>query len=415
MRQSQLFTKTTKQAPKDETSINAQLLIRAGFVDKLAAGVYSFLPMGLRVLNKVENIIREEMNAIGGQEILMPAMHPKEVWEKTDRWNSIDVMYKLKDSSKREFTLGTTHEEIITPLAGRFINSYKDFPLYVYQIQTKFRDEKRAKSGLLRGREFRMKDLYSFHIMQEDLDEYYEKATQAYYNFLEKFGLGGMTYKTFASGGAFSKYSHEFQTVLGIGEDTIYICEKCKIAINKEIIDEQKVCPECGNLDLIEKKAIENGNIFKLGDRFTRACNVKYSDKNGEENFAVMGCYGIGPTRLIGTIVEIFHDEKGIIWPESVAPFKVHLIDIKQKEQADKIYRQLQDAGIEVLYDDRDVSAGIKFADADLIGLPYRAIVSEKTIEKGGVEIKKRNSGEVELIKIADIKFLIANSQTNFN
>ena len=400
MKQSKLFTKTIKQAPKDEESLNARLLTRAGFIDKLSAGVYSFLPMGLRVLNKVENIIRKEMNAIGGQEILMPAIHPKNVWEKTKRWKGIDVMYKLKDSSNREFALGTTHEEIVAPLAGRFINSYKDLPFYAYQIQTKFRDEKRAKSGLLRGREFRMKDLYSFHIDQKDLDEYYEKAADAYFRIFEKVGLGHLTVKTFASGGAFSKYSHEFQTLSEIGEDTIYLCEKCRVAINKEIINDQKVCPECGNTNLVERKAIEVGNIFKLGDRFTKAFNVKYLDQNGEENYAIMGCYGIGPSRLIGAIVEIFHDDNGIIWPETVAPFKVHLIDIKQKEKADEIYRQLSGAGVEVLYDDRDVSAGIKFADADLIGIPYRVVVSEKTIAKGSVEVKNRKTRDIEMIEM---------------
>lgn len=403
MKQSQLFTKTTKQAPKDEVSLNAQLLIRAGFADKLSAGVYSFLPMGLRVLNKIENIIRDEMDAIGGQEILMPALHPKEIWEKTGRWATLDVLYKLKDSSEREFALGATHEEIVTPLSIKFIESYKDLPKYVYQFQNKFRDEKRSKSGLLRGREFRMKDLYSFHTDQEDLDNYYEKAAEAYRRIFEKLSLGDITFKTFASGGAFSKYSHEFQTVSEVGEDTIYLCEKCKIAINKEIIDDQRVCPECGNKDLIEKKAIEVGNIFKLGDRFTKAFDAKYLDKNGKENYAVMGCYGIGPSRLIGTIVEIFHDEKGIIWPESVAPFKVHLIDIKQKEQADKIYQQLLDNKIEVLYDDRDISAGIKFADADLIGIPYRIVVSEKTISLDSIEIKRRKFGEVKMVKIGEL------------
>ena len=400
MKQSKLFTKTIKQAPKDEESLNARLLTRAGFIDKLSAGVYSFLPMGLRVLNKVENIIRKEMNAIGGQEILMPAIHPKNVWEKTGRWESIDVMYKLEDSGNREFALGTTHEEIVAPLAGRFINSYKDLPFYAYQIQTKFRDEKRAKSGLLRGREFRMKDLYSFHTDQKDLDEYYEKAADAYFRIFEKVGLGHLTVKTFASGGAFSKYSHEFQTLSEIGEDTIYLCEKCRVAINKEIINDQKVCPECGNTNLVERKAIEVGNIFKLGDRFTKAFNVKYLDQNGEENYVIMGCYGIGPSRLIGAIVEIFHDDNGIIWPETVAPFKVHLIDIKQKEKADEIYRQLSGAGVEVLYDDRDVSAGIKFADADLIGIPYRVVVSEKTIAKGSVEVKNRKTRDIEMIEM---------------
>ncbi|MFH1175700.1 MAG: aminoacyl--tRNA ligase-related protein [bacterium] len=410
MRQTQLFTKTIKQAPKDEPSLNAQLLIRAGFIDKLAAGIYSFLPLGLMVLNKIENIIREEMNAIGGQEILMPAIHPKENWEAAGRWEAMDVLYKIKDFSEREFALGATHEEIITPLAGKFISSYKDLPKYIYQFQTKFRDEKRAKSGLLRGKEFRMKDLYSFHQNQNDLDDYYEKAAEAYKKIFMRLGIGEITFLTFASGGAFSKYSHEFQTVSEIGEDTIYICEKCKVAVNKEIIGEQKTCPQCGNSDLTEKKSIETGNIFKLGDRFSKAFGLKYLDKNGKENCALMGCYGIGLSRIMGTLVEIFHDNKGIIWSEMVAPFRVHLIDICKGEKfsaglnsenrADKIYCELQEAGVEVLFDDRDISAGAKFADADLIGIPYRVVVSEKTLSEDSVEIKRRDLEKIEMVKI---------------
>jgi len=435
MLQSQLFTKTKKEAPKGEEAINAQLLIRAGFIDKLMAGVYTFLPLGMRVIKKIENIIREEMNAIGGQEILMPALQPKANWETTGRWKTYDALFRFTSHySKNEYALGPTHEEIVSPLAKNFILSYKDLPVYVFQIQNKFRDEKRVKSGLLRGREFFMKDLYSFHKDEKDLDEYYEKAKQAYFNVFNRAGIDDSTFLTFASGGSFSKYSHEFQTLSEAGEDRIYICEKCKVAVNKEIIEEQGICPECGNKNLKEEKAIEVGNIFKLGTKYSAPFGLKYKDEKGAEKEVVMGCYGIGLGRLMGTIVEINHDEKGIIWPKAVAPFAVHLLKIKNqkslkqnpeqipselygagkfatgqakiKTDADRIYESLQKAGVEVLYDDREeASAGEKFADADLIGIPYRLVVSEKTGEK--VEVKKRNEGKAKLVDEKELLSLL--------
>jgi prolyl-tRNA synthetase len=390
MKQSQLFTKTQKNAPKDEMSLNAQLLIRAGFVDKLMAGVYTILPLGWRVMKKIENIIREEIDAIGGQEIFMPALQPKENWERTGRWGTMDDLYKVKDSSDREFALGATHEEVISPLVKKFINSYKDLPFSAYQIQSKFRMELRAKSGILRGREFMMKDLYSFHLDQGDLDDYYEKTKKAYKNIFERVGIGGKTFVTFASGGSFSKYSHEFQTLTEAGEDIIYICNKCNLAINKEIKSETPQCPDCQGSDFREEKAVEVGNIFKLGTKYSAPFNLAVDNKQGEKVTLTMGCYGIGLQRLMGTIVEVNNDGKGIIWPESVAPFKVHLISLGKDTEAEKIYQDLEKNNIEVLYDDRDVSAGEKFADADLIGLPYRIVVSEKSLKSGGVEIKKR-------------------------
>jgi len=302
--------------------------------------------------------------------------------------------------------LNPTHEEIVTPLVQKFVFSYQDLPKSVYQIQTKFRNEARAKSGLLRGREFRMKDMYSFHTDEKDLDKYYEEVIEAYFRVYERVGLGnGRTVLTYASGGAFSKYSHEYQTLAQSGEDTIFICEKCNIAVNKEIADEQNVCPKCGNKKLVEKKAIEVGNIFKLKDKFTTPFKFFYQDEKGKQQVAQMGCYGIGPSRILGTLVEVFHDDRGIIWPESVAPYKVYLMALGKEEEgkkeADKIYKQLVEEGIEVLYDDREnASAGEKLADADLIGLPYRVVVSKKTLEKGGVEIKARNSDKVEIIEV---------------
>lgn len=402
MKQSELFTKTQKNAPKDEVSLNAQLLIRAGFVDKLMAGVYTYLPLGLRVLKKIENIIRQEMNAIGGQEIFMPTLQPKENWQKTGRWDTMDDLYKVKDSSNREMALGPTHEEVVVPLMEKFLNSYKDLPFYVYQFQNKFRMELRAKSGILRGREFMMKDLYSFHLDENDLDAYYEKARQAYFKIFEKTGLRKMTYYTFASGGSFSKYSHEFQTVAPSGEDTIYICQKCQLAINKEMKGEMEKCPQCGGSDFQEEKSIEVGNIFKLKNKYTTPFNLKVADEKGEKKEILMGCYGIGLGRLMGTIVEIYHDEKGIIWPTAVAPFQVHLLSLGQDEEAEKIYQELIDKKIEVLYDNREASAGEKFADADLIGIPWRIVVSRKSLEKGGIEVKERKEEKIEIMEIKE-------------
>jgi len=404
MKQSQLFTKTQKEAPKDEVSLNAKLLIRAGFIDKLMAGVYTFLPLGWRVMKKIEQIIREEMEKVGGVEVFMPTLQPKENWQKTGRWDSMDDLFKLDKNKDSELALGPTHEEVISPLLKKFVSSYKDLPLYIFQFQNKFRNEKRAKSGIIREREFLMKDLYSFHTDQEDLDEYYEKQKEAYAKIFERMEIGDKTYLTYASGGSFSKYSHEFQTMTSAGEDIIYICSKCKVAINKEIIKDLKnKCPECGNEDLVTEKAAEVGNIFKLGTKYSDPFKLNYRDKQGKENPVIMGCYGIGLSRLLGTIVEIYNDEKGIIWPQSVAPFKVHLLSLGKNKEAEKIYTDLFKKGVEVLYDDRDLSAGEKFADADLIGIPYRVVVSEKSLAAGGVEIKKRNEKEGRVMKAEEM------------
>ncbi len=407
MRQSTLATKTLREAPKDEESQNAILLTRAGFIDKLAAGIYSFLPLGLAVLRKIENIIREEMVVIGGQEILMPALQPKENWDKTGRWNNFDALLKLKAFGDKNFALGPTHEEIISPLAKKLVLSYKDLPFALFQIQTKFRNEARAKSGLLRTREFSMKDLYSFHASQEDLDSYYQKATTAYFKIFERCGLGSKTYTTLASGGTFSKYSHEFQTATPAGEDIIYVCQKCQLAINKEIKDENPICPKCQSADFKETKAVEVGNIFKLGTKYSAPFDLKYKDQNGQEQIVIMGCYGLGPARVMGAIVETSHDDKGIIWPENVAPYKYHLLalgdDKAVKKAADELYEKLIGNNFEVLYDDRELAAGQKFAEADLIGLPYRLVISEKTLAKDSVEIKKREEEKTELIKLSKI------------
>ncbi len=405
MKQSQLFTKTQRNVPKDERSKNAQLLIRGGFIDKLMAGVYTYLPLGLLVLKKIENIIREEMERVGAQEILLPALHPKENWSKTDRWKYPE-MFKLKDRSGKELSLGWTHEEIVTPLVGNFIRSYKDLPFSVFQIQDKFRDELRAKSGILRGVEFLMKDLYSFHKDEKDLDRYYSLITKAYFKIFERCGLAKETFLTLASGGAFSQYSHEFQTITEAGEDEIFICEKCKLAVNKEIIAREKnQCPECKNKNLVLKKAIEVGNIFKLGERFSKVFGLKFKDEKGKEKTVQMGCYGIGLGRLMGAAVEVHNDENGIIWPKEISPFDVHLIQLGNvAKSAEKIYSDLGKEGIRVLYDDREKSAGEKFVEADLIGIPVRLVVSEKTEKEKSVELKKRGEKTVKLIKLNEVK-----------
>ena len=404
MRQSKNFTKATKDLPKDETSFNAQALIRAGFVDKLAAGIYTYLPLGLRVLRKISQIIREEMDRIGGQELLMPALNPKDNWAQTGRWEGFDALFKLGNSSdSKEYALAPTHEEIVTPLTQKHVFSYKDLPVYPYHIQTKFRNEKRAKAGLIRGREFLMKDLYSFHADQGDLDNYYLNSQKAYFKVFERCGLLDKTYLTYASGGSFSKYSHEFQTVTEAGEDTIYICEDCSIAINSEIIEEQNTCPNCGNKKLKEERAVEVGNIFKLGTKFSKPFGFEYADEEGDKKPVIMGCYGLGPSRVMGTVVEIHHDDKGIIWPEELSPYKVHLIELMSdneevKKTAEALYEELMNKDIEVLYDDREVSAGAKFAEADLIGCTYRIVISEKTLKKNIFEFKKRDEEKAEML-----------------
>lgn len=400
MRQSHLFTKTTKQLNQEETSANAQLLVRGGYIDKLMAGVYTLLPLGKRVVDQIQQIIREEMNSVAGQEVSMPALHPKDNWVKTGRWDTMhDILYTIEDEAGHAYTLGPTHEEIVVPLAKQFIQSYKDLPISVYQFQSKFRKELRPKSGILRGREFLMKDMYSFHATTADLDAYYDAVTAAYQRIFERLGLGAVTYLTYASGGAFAKYSHEFQTVTPAGEDTIYICAACRLAINHEIRHETPHCPSCNQDQFTTAKAIEVGNIFKLMTKFSEPFDLSFADATGARVPVVMGCYGIGLTRLLGTIVEIYHDDKGMIWPETVAPYRAHLLNLnKDSVQADAAYSSLQAVGITVLYDDRSVSAGVKLGDADLLGLPYRVVISQKT--GSSVEVKPRSQTDSTMMPL---------------
>ena len=411
MRQSKLFTKTIKDAPKDEVSLNAQLLIRAGFIHKEMAGVYSYLPLGLIVLNKINNIIREEMNAIGGQEVFLTSLQNPELWKKSDRWSDdiVDNWFKTKLKNETELGLGFTHEEPITALMKSHVNSYKDLPRYVYQIQSKFRNEMRSKSGIMRCREFLMKDLYSFNRSEEELDKFYEEAKNAYVRIFEKCGLGDITYITFASGGTFSKYSHEFQTVSEAGEDLIYVDEEKKLAVNKEVLNDE-VLADLGldRNNLVEKKAIEVGNIFKQKTKFSEPLGLKFTDSDGKEKPVIMGAYGIGPGRVMGTIVEVHNDENGMVWPAEVAPFQVHLIylgrDSKIQSAADQLHKDLTEAGAEVLYDDRDESAGTKFKDSDLMGMPVRIVISDKTMANNQVEYKLRKGGDAILVDLDKIE-----------
>ncbi|MBI4281176.1 hypothetical protein HY628_03185 [Candidatus Uhrbacteria bacterium] len=411
MRYSQLFAKTEKTAPHEAESINAQLLCRGGFVNQLAAGIYTYLPLGLRVMEKIRQIIRQEMNVLGGQEILMPALTPKELWIATGRWDEIDVLFKLEGHGEKEYALGSTHEEVVTPLVKRYVRSYRDLPLAVYQIQTKFRNEPRAKSGLLRGREFLMKDLYSFHLSEDDFLRFYELAKQAYLKIFSRCGLRALIVE--ASGGVFSKYSHEFQVATPAGEDIVFVCD-CGFAQNREIagLGDGDPCPSCGK-KVRQEKTIEVGNIFPLKTRFTDAFDFKLAGPDGEMLPILMGCYGIGLSRVMGAIVEVHHDGAGIVWPKSVAPFAVHLMGLSAKDEivnaqvettVESLYDSLtREEKMEALYDDRQVSAGEKFADADLVGIPLRLVVSERTLKEDAVEWKPRSESEGRLVKLGDL------------
>jgi prolyl-tRNA synthetase len=400
MRYSELFGKTVRDFPKEEVSINAKLLIKAGFIDKLMAGSFTLLPLGFRVKEKIEQIVREEMDKTGANEMLMPLLHPKEIWNETGRWDSArEVMYQFKKENK-EYALSFTHEEIVLDVVRKKISGYKDLPVKVYHFSTKFRDEPRVKSGILRGREFLMKDLYSAHTTAEDLDKYYWEVADAYIKIFKRLGFDVKIVE--AAGGVFTdSHTHEFQVLCDQGEDTIYYCSKCDFAENKEITTVKKgdKCPKCKGV-IRESKAIEVGNIFKFGTVYSQKMGVYYTDKDGSRKLVHFASYGIGITRLIGTLVELFHDDKGIIWPKTVAPYSVHLISLQSNARADKIYQQLEKEKVEVLYDDREIPAGQKFADADLIGIPVRLVVSVKTQNR--VEWKERGSEKTELVSIEE-------------
>ncbi len=403
MRQSQLFPKTKKEAPKDAESINHKLLVRAGFIDQLMSGSWTLLPLGLRVVAKINQIIREEINAIGGQEMLMPLLHPKEIWSETGRWDKADeIMYKLSDVRKKEYVLSFTHEEIVMDLLRKNIRSYQDLPAIVYQFSTKFRNEPRARSGILRGREFMMKDLYSAHATESDLMEYYEKVKKAYIKIFKRLGFDFKVVE--ASGGVFTdKHTHEFQVIDANGEDTIFACNKCDYAVNKEIFEGSggEKCPKCkeGKTEKLEG-TVEVGNIFPLGTWYAERMHVYYTNEKGLKKPVWFGSYGIGPTRVMGTLVEVSHDEHGIIWNKVVAPFEVHLVELPGGK-GEEIYNELTASGIDVLWDDRSVSAGEKFSDCDLIGIPVRLVTSAKTGEK--IEWKDRGAEKSEQMDLEDV------------
>lgn len=405
MKQSHLFTKTKKEAPKDEVSRNAQLLIRAGYVYKVMAGVYAYTPLGLRVLENIKRIVREEMNAIGGQELIMTNLQRKDTWEVTGRWSdeAVDVWFKTKLQDGVELGLAWSHEEAIMEMMQQFVESYKDLPISVYQFQTKLRNELRAKSGIMRGREFVMKDMYSLHATEEDMDQYYERVIEAYKKIYQRLGIGDETYVTFASGGAFTKFSHEFQTICTAGEDVLYVNADRTVAVNEEVLDD--ATQELG----VDKKTLspvttaEVGNIFKFGTEKSDKMHVVYKDAEGKQQPIYLASYGIGITRVMGVIVEKLSDDKGLVWPEAVAPFQVHLLSLGADEKATEIYETLTKAGIEVLYDDRDLSAGAKFAESDLLGIPCRIVVGKRSLESGKAEVKKRTEGDATEVAFDDL------------
>lgn len=418
MKVSALFTKTKKEAPADEQAKNAQLLIRAGYIHKEMAGVYTFLPLGLKVLDNICQVIREEMNALGGQELKLTTLQDPEIWKTTDRWDDekVDVWFKTKLKNDSELGLGPTHEEPLIRAVKPFIHSYKDLPFLAYQIQTKFRNETRAKSGVMRGREFLMKDLYTFARTDEEHQMLYDQITQAYKKVFDRLGVGDQTFLTFASGGMFSQFSHEFQTICEAGEDTIYVDRDKGIAVNEEVNNDEVLESLGLRRDNLEQvKAAEVGNIFTLKDKFSKPLELTFVDEQGETKPVLMGCYGIGPSRLVGVITELSADDKGLVWSDQVAPYKVYLVSVGNDDEvlneATSLYDELTADGIEVLYDDRDVRPGEKFADADLIGIPHRVVISPKTIAANSVEYKHRTSDMAESITRDQLKKRLVNGQ----
>lgn len=408
MRVRKLFTKTSKTAPADEVAKNAQLLIRAGFIHKEMAGVYAYLPLGLRVLEKIKAIVREEMNAVDGQEVAMTTLQPRDIWEKTDRWDDtkVDNWFKTKLANGTELGVGLTHEEPIVDAVSDFLRSYKDMPFLVYQIQNKFRNELRAKSGLLRGREFLMKDMYSFSPTQAVHELTYERVVEAYHRVYARLGLGDITYRTYADGGIFTpRFSDEFQTLSDVGEDRIFVDEAKKIAINEEIMTDENLEKLGLTRDnLVERRGVEVGNTFHLESKYTDALGVYFADDSGAQQSIIMGCYGIGVSRLMGVIAEHFSDDKGLVWPVNIAPFAVYLVSIGEQgtAEADRLYEELTEAGVEVLYDDRDERPGAKFADAELMGIPYRLTVSDRLVEQNKLELTERRTGETQLLTVTE-------------
>jgi prolyl-tRNA synthetase len=405
MRQSQLFTKTRREAPSDEVAKNAQLLIRAGYTYKVMAGVYAYTPLGLRVIENIKQIVRNEMNAIGGQELIMTNLQRKDTWAVTDRWSdkNVDVWFKTNLQDGTEIGLAWSHEEAIMEMMQQYVQSYKDLPISVYQFQTKLRNELRAKSGIMRGREFVMKDMYSLHATEEDMDAYYAKVIDAYQRIYESLGIGKETFVTFASGGAFTKFSHEFQTICDAGEDILYTNDDRSVAVNEEVLSDAAAELGIDKDELSPVKSAEVGNIFKFGTEKSELMGIRYQDAEGKQQPIYLASYGIGITRVMGVLVEKLADEKGLVWPEAVAPFRVHLVSLVPSDPtvvayADALNEDLIAAGVEPLYDDRDARAGEKLADADLIGIPTRIIIGKDTIATGELEVMNRATGEMRKV-----------------
>ena len=413
MRVSHLFTKTSKEAPADEVAKNAQLLIRAGYVYKEMAGAYAYLPLGLRVIEKIKQVVREEMNAIDSNELIMTSLQRKEIWEKTGRWDdeSVDIWFKTKLKDETEVGLGWSHEEPIVEMMKQHLHSYKDLPISLYQFQTKMRNELRAKSGIMRGREFVMKDMYSFHRSAEDLEAYYQKTIEAYKKVYDRLGIGSDTYVTFASGGAFTKFSHEFQTVCEAGEDVIYLHREKNIAVNEEVIDDAVKELNINRDELEKVKTAETGNIFNFGSQKTDEMGLYFTDETGTKQSLFIGSYGIGITRAMGVIVEKLSDEKGLVWPKNIAPYEIYLVSIGENgtKQADELYDTLVSKGVEVLYDDRDERPGAKFADSELLGIPTRVTVSDRLVEEGKVEVTDRATGTTNTLTKDEFLATISN------
>ena len=413
MRLSHTFTRTRKQAPADEVAHNAQLLIRAGYVHKTMAGVYSYTPLGLAVLENIKQIVREEMNRISSQELLMSTLQRQELWQETGRWSDelVDVWFKSHLQDGTEVGFGWTHEEPIIELLRSYLKSYKDLPISVYQFQNKLRNELRAKSGIMRGREFIMKDMYSIHASKEDLEAYYQAVIEAYKRCYHRFGLGDDTYVTFASGGAFTKFSHEFQTICAAGEDYIYLHRGRDLAINEEVVDEAVRELGIDKSELERVKTAEVGNIFNFGTQKSEEMGLVFTGEDGRQHHAYMGSYGIGITRVMGVIVEKFADDKGLVWPEEIAPARVHLVQIGKESvaAADDLYDTLQQAGISVLYDDRAARPGEKFADAELLGMPTRVTVSDRLLEAGEGEVVDRRTGEQQRLTTSQLLATLGN------
>jgi len=417
MKQSQLILSTKKDIKSKLEVASHKLLIKGDFIEELAAGIYSFLPLGFLVLKNIEKIIREEMLNLGAQELLLPALQPKEIWARTNRWEKMDPpLFKLKDRHQKDFALGSTHEEVITQITQKRIHSFRDLPKALFQIQNKFRNEMRPTGGLLRQREFLMKDLYSFHQTEKEAHAFYKKVQNSYLKIFRRCGLSPIMVEA-SSGTIGGTLSHEFMVKSQAGEDRILVCTKCDFRANIEKIGNIRICPKCrGKLE--KESAIELGHIFYLGEKYSRPFSLKFSRKDGREEYVKMGCFGIGLPRLMAASVEINHDERGIIWPKEIAPFLAHLIPISSKDNkaqkeiekySEFLYCTLQKSEINVLYDDRkNRTPGEKFADADLIGVPFRIVISEKTLKINSVEIKERKGEKEKLIKIKKIiKFLI--------